>query len=309
MALLDRLSQDQRGCANVDGELIIFELPPVQEACIHIRDAIQQTRHIHPRRGTPARISHIVALAMEPLTKMAVALLMLLTFFDLPCWCARDSNCAATLHDGRLTGDYYSGRPFFLNNRTEHDAVIYPLLGLYILPTAWSSAFELVLHFFLVFHLGCLVHSIGLRRFMSDASKYKRAQLAYAAVVLVSLLDAAVRTAAPRPAGYTAPFLRVTILALSSDTIVKELRLILHTLKPLGGSALVLAIFLVVMAWLGILLWSSPNEGSQGKTYFTSLWATLWELFILLTTANYPDVVRALFVPAAFEAPLVVLVL
>ena len=33
-----------------------------------------------------------------------------------------------------------------------------------------------------------------------------------------------------------------------------------------------------------------PRSSAQGEAYFTNLWQTCWQLFICITTANFPDV-------------------
>ena len=63
-----------------------------------------------------------------------------------------------------------------------------------------------------------------------------------------------------------------------------------RTLRPLSGIAIVLFAFLFFASWVSILVFTGNKPGSQGAVYFTSLFETMWQLFICLTTANYPDV-------------------
>jgi two pore calcium channel protein len=102
-------------------------------------------------------------------------------------------------------------------------------------------------------------------------------------------------------AGYLSPYLRVCIYCVNSPPILHELRLVRRTLRPLSGIAIVLFAFLFFTSWVGILIFSSSEPGSQGAIYFTSLWETMWQLFICLTTANYPDVMMPGYTKSRFS--------
>ena len=121
-------------------------------------------QHTHPRPTDFARTMQTLHLHMRPLVLRCLQLLTLLSFFELPPWCAADAACASSLRDGKLTGAFESGRPFFSHNRS---AVVYPLFGLPIAPPLVSSLLELGLLCVLVLELVARVGAQGLRRFFA----------------------------------------------------------------------------------------------------------------------------------------------
>ena len=275
-------------------------LDPVHEAAMYIQDALAYTTHTHPRPGELARFLHLVQLYMQPLVKWALMALVLATFFELPAWCATDSDCKASLQGGRLTGAYYSGYPMIYTNDT--DPIIFPLFGLPIMPPEFGSLIEMLILFVLLVECGCNVGAQGFKRFFFPWTEPNGAswlQPLYGIVLLLAWIDALVRVSGdPWPAGYFAPYLRIGLLCTDSPQILQELRLVRNTLAPLMGTAIVLFAFLVFSSWFGVLLYASPLPGSQGATYFTSLFETMWQLFICLTTANYPDVMMPAYTTA-----------
>ena len=297
-----------------------LELNPVQEACLLIHDALLFTSHIHPRRGASARVTHVIAQALEIGIAPVIAFLVLLSFFELPSWCAKKYECKSTLHDGQLTGAYFSGRPFFGFNATDNviyldgsDNIIYPLFGIYILPEDATLSLELVAVVFLLVQLFCAIHAAGFRRFLYHSAAFNRQQLVYSMTLLFVIVDCLVRFGVRTsksdntvwPPGYIAPYLRIILLSVNNPSILAQLRQVINTVRPLLGSLLVLTIFLLSMAWIALLAFASNLASSQGAQYFKDYWNTAWELYILLTTSNYPDVVRCLLrMPMPAPAPM-----
>ena len=144
----------------------MLNMKPEQEACLYILDALEHTVHTHPRDEPGARMAHVAWLFLQPIVGWVLCILALLTFFELPGWCARDPECVASLEDGYLTGNYSSGKSFFVHNRTD---TIYPLSGFHILAPHASTAIELLIHFFLGLELFCMIYSLGARARTSPA--------------------------------------------------------------------------------------------------------------------------------------------
>ncbi|XP_019194318.1 PREDICTED: two pore calcium channel protein 1A-like [Ipomoea nil] len=92
-----------------------------------------------------------------------------------------------------------------------------------------------------------------------------------------------------------APYVRVVFFILN----IRELRDSIVILAGMSGTYLnvmVLSVsFLLFCSWLGYVIF---EDTEQGKTVFTSFGITLYEMFILFTTSNNPDV----WIPAYKES-------
>lgn len=273
---------------NVDD---IVGLDPVQEAALCAHDAVTFTTHPVVRKGQLASVLHRTTLVLRPLVNLVLIALVVVSFFEMPGWCTRNRECRASYRDARLTGKYESGTPFFRihhhgNESATAPPIVYPLFGLPIIPDWTMMLVELVTHIFLGAYLACEIGAQGWRAFLRGA----RLNTVFAAVLTLSVLDAIVRACDPWPAGYLAPYLRMSMLCLRSHNILFQLRLVRNTLLPLSGIIIVLASFLLFYSWVGILVYTSRTARSQGRLYFTNWGETAWQLFVCLTTANYPDV-------------------
>ena len=284
----------------------VKHLDPVHAAAIFIEDALLYTIHTHPCAGELPRTLHLVQLKIRPFVKWALLLLVLMSFFELPPWCAVDPLCVASLSGGQLHGAYRSGFPFFFHNQTRSQQIVYPLFGLPIVPPHVGSVLELLIQLVLLIHLICMIGAQGSRRFFfpwtEKGQKASYLQPVYALLLFIAWVDSMVRVSGhPWPAGYIAPYTRIALLCVDSPAILSELGLVRKTLKPLSGVAIVLFFFLGFMAWFGILLYADADPLSQGALYFTDFFETMWQLFICLTTANYPDVMMPAYTASRFS--------
>ena len=262
-------------------------LDPVQEAVLFIYDAVMYSQHSTPQKGLIPRRLHHVSVRMRPWVRSFLVLLIGINFFELPGWCARDEDCKASLENGHLTGEWNSGASFFWWNRTDAEDVQYPLIGLPIAPFWATMTLEFVIHVVLFAELLCRVLSQGIRRFIVSSPQR---EVVYGTCLVVSLVDGLARLASPWPYGYLAPYLRMVLLCAYSPPILSQMRLILNTLKPLSGIALVLGAFILFTSWMGVILFASMEPGSQARIYFPNWAETAWQLWVLLTTSNFPDV-------------------
>ena len=269
----------------------LLKLDPVHEAALFIQDALNYSTHSQPRKGPFFRRLHHISLRMQPYVYTCLVLLLSLGFFELPSWCARNHDGRASLHGGHLTGSWYSGAGFFYWDRKDAPHVVYPLFGLPIAPLWASSAIEVTLHLFLAFELLCDMFAQGVRRFLLCSP---RRQVVYSIVLFLALVDGVVRVFLPWPAGYAAPYLRVVLLCAYSPGILSELRLVFNTMKSFFGIIIVLAAFLLFTSWVGIILFASNNPEHQGGKYFTSWWATAWQLFSATHFLRLPTLDRSL---------------
>ena len=284
-----RASTSSLRLEEAEDEDFLAVLEPIHEAALFVEDALLYTSHSRPLKGTLPRQLHVISLWFGPVVQFAIFVLVAFSFLELPPWCASDVACAATLRDGRLTGNFSSGTPFFgdffynVSAVPEEDIkVVYPLFGLPILRPWISMLVESLMLIILAVHLACSIGAQGVRRYLLRGP---RTQPLYLAIFCVSLVDSFVRLFW-LPAVYLAPYLRVMLLCVCSPSILHELRLVRKTLWPLSGIALVLFMWLLFTSWMGVLFFAGEGLGSQGDIYFTNLAETAWSLFICLTTAN-----------------------
>nr|CAD1834441.1 unnamed protein product [Ananas comosus var. bracteatus] len=84
-----------------------------------------------------------------------------------------------------------------------------------------------------------------------------------------------------------APYIRVAFITLT----VRELRMCILTLAGMFGMYLnVLALSLLFLLFASWLAYVTFEDTQQGWTVFTSYGATLYQMFVLFTTSNNPDV-------------------
>ncbi|CAM6046974.1 unnamed protein product [Sphagnum compactum] len=84
-----------------------------------------------------------------------------------------------------------------------------------------------------------------------------------------------------------APYIRVIIVAISIRGLRDCMRTLMGIIPDFLNIAVLLLLFLLFSSWLAYVLF---EDTAQGKTVFTSYGATLYQMSILFTTANNPDV-------------------
>lgn len=83
------------------------------------------------------------------------------------------------------------------------------------------------------------------------------------------------------------PYARLLILITMLPSAQRDLRVLVNMLPEIFNVLLLLAVFMGFYAWFGTVMFV---DSEQGHLYFSSLIESLWSLYIMVTTANYPDV-------------------
>jgi hypothetical protein len=87
------------------------------------------------------------------------------------------------------------------------------------------------------------------------------------------------------------PIVRLLLFLSTHKTIVRELMLILSLLKRIFRILVLLFLTLLLYSYYGTVLFSNHSKDSkEGLLYFNNLGTSVWSLWILLTTANFPDI-------------------
>ena len=83
------------------------------------------------------------------------------------------------------------------------------------------------------------------------------------------------------------PILRPLLFVSLSQSMRGALMTLLRTLPSVMDSVVLIALLLVVYAIVGVILFRNTEEGEQ---FFSSFGKAMVSMLVLLTTANYPDV-------------------
>lgn len=241
----------------------------VQRAAMHIHDAVDGVCRPKPQQGETARQAQLAHLAMRLPLWCTLVVYVLLTFFECPGWAV--------------------DREHFVYSHPKE----YPVFGLPVLSRWWAAGIELACLFVLIFELTLRIVAQGPRRFFRywrtscPMNAARRVQSVYFLVLLAALIDALATLATPQMSIMAAPYLRLACIVLHSDVLLLHLYAAARTLPSLFSVAFVLAAFLLFFGWLGLLIF---RDTAEGKQYMPSLSEAMWSLLILMTTANYPDV-------------------
>ncbi|CAM0882105.1 unnamed protein product [Alopecurus aequalis] len=200
---------------------------------------------------------YFVYLRFDWLWSLNLFALILLNFLEKPLWCRKDAQHACDQRDLYFLGQL----PYF--SKTESLICEGLTLVILVLDIFWPLSYE------------------GLNIFWkSTINKLK--------VLLLFILacDILVFAFSAQPFR-VAPYIRVVFLIMT----IRELRMCAITLYGLLGTYLnVLALstlFLLFASWVAYVTF---EDTLQGKTIFTSYGVTLYQMFVLFTTSNNPDV-------------------
>lgn len=86
----------------------------------------------------------------------------------------------------------------------------------------------------------------------------------------------------------TAKYLRCALVALYAHRMRRDLQIIIRTLPDVAYIFALGACFIIFYAWMGVLVF--PRDSPEGRATFPSFKSGMWNLLILITTANFPDV-------------------
>ena len=231
----------------------------VQRAALHIQDAWSGMQRIHPREGPVVRQLWLLHLRLHFSVHLAIILLVALSFFEEPPWLSE-----------RAPQGY--------------NTTLYPVSGLPMLKPLTVAAVQAPLLLTLAVDALCSATAHGLHSLLHAPRK-----LAYALILVAAMAESALGAAEVHFTLRLAPFLRLSLLVLHSDALILQMDTVRRTLPQISGVLLVLCFFLLAYAWAAVLLF----QGTDSVFTEEGLGETLWQLFICLTTANFPDVMMA----------------
>eukprot|EP00935_MAST-01C_sp_MAST-1C-sp1_P001596 g1596.t1 len=235
----------------------------IERAAFYIQDAFDGINRVHPLQTPFARRCYFAYLSVEPLLGHVPSLLILLTFFEKPHWCYGEG-------EGRCGNPQYPtfSLPFFSRNA--------------------GLAVETVLLLLLVLELVLKILCSGLRRLLSHAGSRTEAFRQQFGIVLVSIIELIVAWSTPAYTLRIAPYLRAGLFTLNSPGVRFELQLFAAILPEFLPVFFLMVLYVLFYAIFGMLVFKNDTE--EGAVDFCSLRRSMWTLLILLSTANFPDV-------------------
>jgi hypothetical protein len=190
---------------------------------------------------------------------VAIALIMILTFFERPWWChTYPDECAK--------------HQVYLNS------------GIPMLPFAFTDTAQLVCLAWLLFDLFLRYKIMGKSGFSEGT------YIAQGILIVISLADTAFALVVPafRDVLFLSPFLRPFLFVMMYSPIRSTMWQIIKIIPIIFELLVLLLLLLITAAWFGLILFFDQEH--LGRDYFDSFGNALLNLFIFLTTANSPDV-------------------
>ena len=201
---------------------------------------------------------------------VALTLMLVFTFFEKPWWCYQyPANCAQT--------DVYLNSGFEQLPQFVTDMIQFVCL--------------LVLSFDLIIH-----YRVFGQHILKDITVFLRT-----GIIVVSVIDTFVALVwvSYHDTIFISPFLRPCLFAIVSPQVRTKIIQIVRIVPIIAELLALLGLLLFSFSWFGVLLFFDdeqllPNT-EQDTAYFSSFWDALLSLFVLLTTANNPDVRMPVF--------------
>lgn len=222
-----------------------------------IYDAVDGEDRPLPAHGQCHLKSHLLRSRWVWVIRLWSVLGMLIEFFVEPHWCLRHST-------GRCPNS-----KFYMSD--------FPKFGQ---QSIWMLALNVI--YFMPFVL-----DIGLRVLAYEGSFSTVSQRSYVAVVniyaLVSFIDYF-----GLPTFDVLAFCRPLIFLALHHTVRREVKVVLSSIPQVLELFFLGFLLLLFFALVAIILFPITTE--EGRMYFPSLLTGMWSLLVLLTTANFPDV-------------------
>ncbi|OQR84844.1 hypothetical protein ACHHYP_12634 [Achlya hypogyna] len=231
-------------------------------ACWFIEDAFSGISRPHPVRTRFARSMHTLHAELHYLRGVAVVVLLSLSFVETPMWC-------------KGAYPYPCGDP--------SDPFTPMTFEIALLTRRQSQWIELV----------CLVFFLcnsGIRYlYLQENFTSRKDSVAVLVLVLVAIGNVALSELLPDEAAtpYLQMYLRVAIFAVKNRNIRRTARKIFQVLAEVHNIISLVIVFVVFFAWVATMLFDNTEEGDS---QMPNIYEACWNMLILLTTANFPDI-------------------
>mmetsp|Transcript_17013 Transcript_17013/g.14943 ORF Transcript_17013/g.14943 Transcript_17013/m.14943 type:complete len:572 (+) Transcript_17013:23-1738(+) len=228
-----------------------------QNLIISLDNAIKEEERI---KKTPKAAKYLkIYKRILPLKYITLGVYFLFIFFELPTWCMDRND---------------------IINLTTCDNHIYPNSGLPYMPQYASCILEMLC-------LLVLLSFAWLRRtFRKESYGSNIREILHLILSVISFIDIIV--ALTRSKGlFIAKFVRLIRISLSIRSLREAVWRILLVIYDAKEIFMLIILYVIFFSWGGFMLFRGTP---QGFAFFGSLSETIWNMSVLLTTANFPDV-------------------
>ena len=218
-----------------------------------------------------------------------ICLLVALNFSSAPHWCDKNSSEEGGV-DGLRTCEDFFALHFTVAGRRQYT---YESFGSPILSSARRASVETSLCSFLVFDLALQIVylSDGLKNplaiyWSGHAMNYL--SLIYSTTLILLVATYTTTTTAAITLFTFRPFFRILLFVESSPSTLRELNLLFSLIPSFLRVLFLLLALISIYAWFGSIIFS--NQTVEGAMHFSSFPSSVWTLWVLSTTANFPNV-------------------
>ena len=234
----------------------------LDRACWHIQDAMSGVSRVHPQGGGAARLAYTAHVRLLPWLPYIAAVYVAVTFFEPPQWCLAVQE---------------QGGPDLCDDPS------YPSFDLPVLPRRLNLAAELTCLLALGGDVGLRLVCQGLHRWAGSPR-----QVCAGLLVLAAVADVVWGYSTPGYWWRAAPYLRAGLLLSYSVAVRQQLFLMQRAIPAFSATALLVILYIGFAAYVATLVFPAGTE--EGDAIMTGYTEAAWQLLILLTTANFPDV-------------------
>jgi hypothetical protein len=115
-------------------------------------------------------------------------------------------------------------------------------------------------------------------------TRYNRITLFYTSLLLLSFL---LYLLPPAISLLLRPYARLLLFIAHNKAVLRELKLILNLLPEVAKILSLEFLIIGIYAWWGTMMFANSSE--EGRENFSSWGASVWSLWTLVTTANFPN--------------------
>ena len=289
-SILDKTGLDH------DSETLLWDQDTdvVKSAASYVRDALKGRYTLdapwgwNDNHGTDrnCRLSlHRILHNLHWLRSLNLFVFLSISFFEIPIWCfsyiqsKEDPHHNASIQPELLFGENNNTLSKVCTGERDNDL---PLFGLPVLPSSATRGIETFCIFVFSVEMFAKAKILGRERFVNN--KWYTAQIILIAADLTGVIVSVLGSGS---LPLWNPMLRPLLFVCLSQSMRGALMTLLRTLPSVMDSVVLITLLLTVYSTVGVLLFRNTEEG---QLYFPSFSDAMVSMLVLLTTANYPDV-------------------